>query len=43
MDISELQSLRVKDLTKLAQDLEVSEYSGLKKHELIMKILEFQA
>ena len=43
MDISELQSLRVKDLTKLAQDLDVSEYSGLKKHDLIMKILETQA
>lgn len=43
MDISELQSLRVKDLTKLAQELEVSDYSGLRKHELIMKILETQA
>ncbi|MEE9161895.1 MAG: transcription termination factor Rho [Candidatus Neomarinimicrobiota bacterium] len=43
MDISELQSLRVKDLTKMAQDLDVSEYSGLKKHDLIMKILESQA
>lgn len=43
MDISELQSLRVKDLTKLAQDLEVSDYSGLRKHDLILKILETQA
>ncbi|UCH11666.1 MAG: transcription termination factor Rho [Fidelibacterota bacterium] len=43
MDISELQSLRVKDLTKLAQELEVSDYSGLKKHDLILKILETQA
>ena len=43
MDISELQSLRVKDLTKLAQDLDVSDYSGLKKHDLILKILETQA
>jgi transcription termination factor Rho len=43
MDISELQSLRVKDLTKMAQELEVSDYSGLKKHDLILKILETQA
>ncbi len=43
MDISELQSLRVKDLTKLAQELDVSDYSGLRKHDLIMKILESQA
>jgi transcription termination factor Rho len=43
MDISELQSLRVKDLTKLAQDLDVSDYSGLKKHDLIIRILETQA
>jgi len=43
MDISELQSLRVKELTKLAQELEVSDYSGLRKHDLIMKILETQA
>ncbi|GAF87710.1 unnamed protein product, partial [marine sediment metagenome] len=43
MDISDLQSLRVKDLTKLAQDLDVSDYSGLRKHDLILKILETQA
>ena len=43
MDISELQSLRVKELTKLAQELDVSDYSGLRKHDLIMKILETQA
>ncbi|MFC1620138.1 transcription termination factor Rho [Candidatus Neomarinimicrobiota bacterium] len=43
MDISELQSLRVKDLTKLAQDLDVTDYSGLKKHDLIIRILETQA
>ncbi|MFC1746878.1 transcription termination factor Rho [Candidatus Neomarinimicrobiota bacterium] len=43
MDISELQSLRVKDLTKMAQDLEVTEYNGLRKQDLILKILESQA
>ena len=43
MDISELQSLRVKDLTKMALDLEVSEFSGLRKQDLILKILESQA
>ena len=43
MDISELQSLRVKDLNKMALDLEVSEFSGLRKQDLILKILESQA
>ncbi|MCK4579558.1 MAG: transcription termination factor Rho, partial [Candidatus Marinimicrobia bacterium] len=43
MDISELQSLRVKDLAKMAQDLDVTEFSGLKKHDLILRILETQA
>lgn len=43
MDISELQSLRVKELTKMATDLEVSEFSGLRKQDLILKILESQA
>ena len=43
MDISELQSLRVKDLTKLATELEVTDFTGLKKHDLILRILESQA
>ncbi len=43
MDISDLQSLRVKDLTKMAQDLEVADFSGLKKQDLILRILETKA
>ena len=43
MDISDLQSLRVKDLTKLAQDMEISDFSGLKKQDLILRILETKA
>ncbi len=43
MDISELQSLRVKELNVMAQELEVADFSGLKKQDLILKILESQA
>ncbi|MCH8023736.1 MAG: transcription termination factor Rho [Candidatus Marinimicrobia bacterium] len=43
MDISDLQSLRVKDLTKMAQDMEVTDFSGLKKQDLILRILETKA
>ncbi len=43
MDISELQSLRVKELSKMAQELEVGDFSGLKKQDLILRILESQA
>jgi len=43
MDINELQGLKIKELTKLAQELEVSGYSGVKKQDLIIKILETSA
>ena len=43
MDISDLQSLRVKDLNKMAQDMEVTDFSGLKKQDLILRILETKA
>ncbi|MBF88691.1 MAG: transcription termination factor Rho [Candidatus Marinimicrobia bacterium] len=43
MDVTELQGLKIKDLTKLAQEMEVPGYSGLKKQELIMRILETRA
>ncbi len=42
MDVNELQALKIKDLTKLAQDLGVQGYSGRRKQELIVKILESQ-
>ena len=31
MDVTQLQGLKIKDLTKLAQEMEVPSYSGLKK------------
>lgn len=42
MDVNELQALKIKDLTKLAQNLGVQGYSGRRKQELIVKILETQ-
>ena len=43
MDINELQGLKIKELTKLAQELQVPGYSGVKKQDLIVKILETSA
>ena len=43
MDIAELQSLKIKELTKLAQDMNVQSYTGLKKQELIVTLLKAQA
>jgi transcription termination factor Rho len=43
MDVTQLQGQKIKELTKLAQEMEVSGYSGLKKQELIMRILETSA
>jgi len=43
MDVTELQGLKIKGLTKLAQEMEVPGYSGLKKQDLIMRILETSA
>ena len=44
MDLNELQVLRIKDLTKLAQELEINGgIASLNKQELIVKILEAQA
>jgi transcription termination factor Rho len=42
MDVNQLQSMNIKELAKVAQDLEISGYSGLNKQELIVKILETQ-
>jgi transcription termination factor Rho len=42
MDVNQLQSLNIKELAKMAQDLEVQGYSGLNKQELIVNILETQ-
>jgi len=40
MDVNELQSQNIGDLTKFAQDLEIEEFAGLNKQELILNILE---
>ncbi|MCF7804313.1 MAG: transcription termination factor Rho [Candidatus Marinimicrobia bacterium] len=43
LDINDLQSMNIKELTKMAQDLQIPGYSGLKKQNLIFRILEAQA
>lgn len=43
MEINELQSLTVKELQKFAQNIGATEYSGLRKQDLIKRILEVQA
>jgi len=43
MDVNELQSLKVKDLTKLAKDLKIENISGLNKQEMIVQILKAEA
>ena len=43
MDVNELKSFKIKELTKLSQDLGVKSVSGLNKQELIALILKAQA
>ena len=43
MKTRELQALTVKDLHKIAIEIGVNDFSGLKKQELIKDILEMQA
>ena len=43
MNTSELQKLKVKELQKIASDLGASEYSGLRKQDLIILILDMQS
>jgi transcription termination factor Rho len=42
MDISELKKMKISQLTELAQTMDIPGYSGLRKQELIFKILEVQ-
>ncbi|MBN2104247.1 transcription termination factor Rho [bacterium] len=42
MDIAELKKLKISELNNLAQEMNVPSYSGLRKQELIFKILETQ-
>ena len=43
MDVNELQSLKIKDLTTLAKELKIEGISGLNKQELIVQILKAEA
>ncbi len=43
MDVNELQSLKIKDLTKVAKDLKIESISGLNKQELVVQILKAEA
>lgn len=40
MNVNELQALKIKELTALAQDMNIQSYSGLNKQELIIKLLQ---
>ncbi|MBN2013470.1 transcription termination factor Rho [candidate division KSB1 bacterium] len=42
MDITELKTMKISELNKIAQEYNVAGYTGLKKQELIFKILEEQ-
>ena len=39
MDIADLKEMTISGLTKMARELNINGYSGLKKQELIFKIL----
>ena len=43
MDVAELQSFKIKELTKLALDMNIQSFAGLKKQELIVTLLKAQA
>jgi transcription termination factor Rho len=43
MDIAELKSKRIAELSQIAKDLQISGYSDLRKQELIFRILEAQS
>ena len=42
LDIEELKEKKITELNKIAQDMNISGFSGLKKSELIFRILEEQ-
>jgi transcription termination factor Rho len=42
MNIAELKKMKISELTELAQTMEVPSYTGLRKQELIFRILEAQ-
>jgi len=42
MDIAELKKLKISELSQMAQDMNIPGYSGLRKQELIFRILDAQ-
>ena len=40
MDITELKSKKISDLTKIAKDLNITDYADLRKQDMIFKILD---
>ena len=42
MDITELKSKKISELTKIAKELNISDYTDLRKQDMIFKILEAQ-
>ena len=43
MDTAELQSLKIKDLTKIAKEMNVQSFAGLNKQDLIVTLLKAEA
>ncbi|NQT28876.1 MAG: Rho termination factor N-terminal domain-containing protein, partial [Candidatus Omnitrophica bacterium] len=43
MDIGTLKGMKISELNKISKDLKVNGVSGLKKQDLIFKILQAQA
>ncbi|HNZ29193.1 MAG TPA: Rho termination factor N-terminal domain-containing protein, partial [Candidatus Goldiibacteriota bacterium] len=43
MNVNELKTMKVSELQKIAKDLKIDNLSGLKKQDLIMKIMESES
>ena len=42
MDIAELKKMKISELSTKAQEMGIPGYSGLRKQELVFKILEYR-
>lgn len=42
MELSELKAMKIADLNKVAKELDIEDYSGMPRQDLIFKILEKQ-
>ncbi len=40
LDIIQLKNMKITELTELAKGLDINGFSGMKKHDLIFKILQ---